>query len=300
VREAQRLGLSRNRWGRPAQLALQVGALLPAAVAAAAVAPADSDKGAVLGVGAALWVGLTALTQRLNRQRDTASGRAAAARWLGLRDHLGRDEAFGTLPPAAVAIWDRYLGYGAAMGVAGTASRVLAFGAQDERLAWSAYGGSWHRVRIRYPGSRLVEGRHPVIAGLLGGVAVLAGYYGVRLFGGVRGSLEDGSGSARWVLFGLTAVSLPSPPTASRPRGRWPDRGQGAAVATAAGSPGLHQSAGAAASTRHEGLMLGARPGLHGRRPGRPGRLLPRAPARPGRGTRPGCAAPARPVPRAR
>jgi hypothetical protein len=48
IRDAQRLGPSRNRCSRPAQLALQVAAVLPAAVAAAAVAPADSDPVSLL------------------------------------------------------------------------------------------------------------------------------------------------------------------------------------------------------------------------------------------------------------
>src|SRR5690606_2366899 len=55
------------------------------------------------------------------------------------------------LPPAAVAVWDRYLPYGAALGVTHTASAVLDLGMGDRKLVWSSYGGQWRRVRVRYP-----------------------------------------------------------------------------------------------------------------------------------------------------
>src|SRR6185295_18902607 len=44
-----------------------------------------------LGAGFAAWWLLVALIHRCTDQRDTAAGRAAAARWLGYRDHLARD-----------------------------------------------------------------------------------------------------------------------------------------------------------------------------------------------------------------
>jgi hypothetical protein len=48
-------------------------------------------------------------------------------------------------------VWDRYLPYGAALGVTHTASAVLDLGMGDRRLVWSSYGGHWRRVRVRYP-----------------------------------------------------------------------------------------------------------------------------------------------------
>lgn len=59
----------------------------------------------------------------------TAAGREAAAHWLGVREFLAADDAMDQLPPAAVAIWDRYLAYAAAFGVAeaATAPIVAAF-----------------------------------------------------------------------------------------------------------------------------------------------------------------------------
>src|SRR5205807_2179091 len=58
-----------------------------------------------------------------------------------------------------------YLAYGAAMGVAAGAVRALPLGSESEREAWSAYGGRWHVVRVRYP-ARFPPGwgRHPVAA----------------------------------------------------------------------------------------------------------------------------------------
>jgi hypothetical protein len=194
IRDAQQRGLSRNRWGRSALVLLNGVAAVPATLAAVALGRAFGSAGPAIVPGFLLWFLLSLPPRKLNRQRDTATGRAAAARWLGVRDHLARDEAFERLPPAAVAIWDRHLAYAAAMGVAETATRVLPFGAQDERLAWSAYGGSWHRVRIRYPGRRLVEGRHPAGVAFCGLLAGAAGYGGIRLAQAARDRLDNGTG----------------------------------------------------------------------------------------------------------
>lgn len=190
--DAQRRGLSRNRWGAGIKTLTSFASLVPAAAAGLVTYHASDDGDPVWGVAVVTWVFLAAYAASRNRQRDTPAGREAAARWLGLRDHLGRNEVFDTLPPAAVAIWDRYLGYGAAAGVAGTAGRVLSFGAQDERLAWSAYGGTWHKVRIRYPGNRAAEGRHPALSALVGVVATVVGWYGTKLVLGIRHRLEPG------------------------------------------------------------------------------------------------------------
>jgi hypothetical protein len=113
-----------------------------------------------------------------DRQRDTKAGLTAAARWLGVREYLRNDEVFPDLPPAAVAVWDRYLAYGAAMGVAAGAVRALPMGAEDDHRAWSSYGGQWHQVNVRYPRLPPGRGRHPVGAFFLalfwGAVAVIA------------------------------------------------------------------------------------------------------------------------------
>ncbi len=163
VADARRQGLSRSRWSKGATIALGVVATAPAILAATAFVLAPTDKAntssskddnpvaGALGLGFVAWTGLMALPFSLRAERDTKAGRAAAARWLGLRDYLHEDEAFDEAPPAAVAIWDRYLAYGAAMGVAAGAVRALPLGAESDTEAWSSYGGRWHVVRVRYP-----------------------------------------------------------------------------------------------------------------------------------------------------
>jgi hypothetical protein len=126
----------------------------------------------------------------------------AAARWLGVRDYLGRNEVFRTLPPASVAIWDRYLGYGAALGVATAALHALPMGAEDDHRAWSANGGRWRVVKVRYPRLGFTWGRKPPLAFLVGLAQAVAGYVGLRLMLGLRG----------WTDGYAEAVNLPVEP----------------------------------------------------------------------------------------
>ena len=112
-----------------------------------------------------------AVPRSLRSDRDTDAGYEAARRWLGLREHLQEDDIFCDLPPAAVAVWDRYIAYGAALDVSVAAVRELPLGSESEYEAWSSYGGSWHVVRVRYP--RFVPpgwGRHPVLLFLISSV----------------------------------------------------------------------------------------------------------------------------------
>src|SRR6185369_11853959 len=89
------------------------------------------------------------------------------------------NDGFTDLPPSAVAVWDRYLGYGAALGTTRVASAVIDMGMGNRRRVWSSFGGTWHRVRISYPRfwpryglpwGKLVF--RAVLAGLLGAVLV--------------------------------------------------------------------------------------------------------------------------------
>jgi hypothetical protein len=189
VADARSKGLSRSRWGRPALMALGVAAVAPAVLAAAAFVAAPTEESsssseddnpvvAFLGLSFLGWSALMTIPYKLRAERDTPAGRAAASRWLGLRDYLAENEAFGEAPPAAVAIWDRYLSYGAAMGVAAGAVRALPLGAESDREAWSAYGGQWHVVKIRYP-VRFPPGygSHPLAAAGKG--LLIAGFFGM-------------------------------------------------------------------------------------------------------------------------
>jgi hypothetical protein len=201
IADARARGLTRDRWSKPTLTLLHAAALVPALLAGATVLTGrttgkngEPERPFVLALGAAfaLWWVLAAVVRWFADQRDTPAGRVAAARWLGYRDHVARDESFGRLPPAAVAIWDRHLAYAAALGIAKTAVRVLPLGARSERLAWSAYGGSWHQIRVRYP--RGLWGASPwrvgfrALAELLVGGA--AGYFLLKLRPGLSGDLD--------------------------------------------------------------------------------------------------------------
>jgi hypothetical protein len=73
------------------------------------------------------------------------------ARWLGVRKFLRADGSFGDAPPPSVALWQRYLSYGVALGVAHATATALPFEREDPHHAWSRYGGNWHQVRVDYP-----------------------------------------------------------------------------------------------------------------------------------------------------
>ncbi len=155
VADARRRGLSQPRL--PSAL---TGLLVSAAMAAGAavgIAVSLVDMGGHRGGGVGIGLGfvtfalLTGLVGLGRGERDTAGGREVAGRWLGLRAFLRGDESFADLPPAAVAVWDRYLSYGDAVGATRVCSAVIDLGMGDRRRVWSSFGGSWHRVRVSYP-----------------------------------------------------------------------------------------------------------------------------------------------------
>jgi hypothetical protein len=150
----------------------------------------DDDEGSPVGgiimLGIVSRGGLISLVETTGkRQRDTPAGREAAARWLGLRQMLAEDPIFATQPPAGVAIWDRHIAYGAALGVAHGAVRALPLGAESDNTAWSAVGGRWRVVHIRYP--RLLPpayGRHPFRATSVGLLQLAAAVAVLRIVPG--------------------------------------------------------------------------------------------------------------------
>ncbi len=105
--------------------------------------------------GVVTWFVLAGIASRSHGERDTQAGREVASRWLGVRAWLRGHDAFGDLPPAAVAVWDRYLSYGAAVGATRVSSAVIDLGMGNRRNVWSSYQPSgepsWHRVRVHYP-----------------------------------------------------------------------------------------------------------------------------------------------------
>ncbi|MEN3304739.1 MAG: hypothetical protein V7603_941 [Micromonosporaceae bacterium] len=186
IADARQRGLSRRRLPPAVVGALSGAAVLAGAgVALAALVGLRVKTGHDLrGLGAA-WLFSTlilgAVGGRNVGERDTAAGRAVAARWLGVAAWLHNTEAFGDLPPSAVAVWDRYLAYGAAVGATRLSSAVIDLGMGNRRRVWSSFGGTWHRVRVSYPRFWPRYGRTapPMIAKALaaGGIGLLLLYY---------------------------------------------------------------------------------------------------------------------------
>ena len=191
VEDARGRGLSQGRWSRWMLLLLGGAAVVPAALIALAFvfvppeegAEEENPVGAFLGVTAMAWFPLMTLPRKLRAERDTPAGREAAARWLGLRNHLEGSGGFTDAPPAAVAIWDRYLSYGAAMGVAAGAVRALPLGSESDTEAWTSYGGHWRVVHIDYP-KRLPPGwgKPPILAATVSLAGLVGGLIVARIF----------------------------------------------------------------------------------------------------------------------
>ncbi len=185
VDDARARGLSRPRWSARLKAVLVVGALPVALAIALAVStvpddPADEDDdpaGLALVAGGAAFLGMSGVAGSRSGERDTPAGRAAAQRWLGLRELLEEDPLFAEQAPAAVAIWDHLLAHGTALGVAHGVVQALPLGAESEREAWSSVGGRWRVVRIRYPRGWYPPGygRHPGLVTLLGLVQLAIG-----------------------------------------------------------------------------------------------------------------------------
>jgi hypothetical protein len=161
VAEARALGLSRPRYAWRHKFLLMLAACVPAVLAAAAAGHSRSNGDGVVAAGGVVLFGALFLVGSLGGDRETAGGKVACAEWLGVRDWIAADEQFRRLPPAAVAIWDRYLGYGAGFGITRTAIAALPLGARNERRAWSTYGGVWHEVKLGYLVATERRVRHP-------------------------------------------------------------------------------------------------------------------------------------------
>jgi hypothetical protein len=145
VADAKARGLSRDLWDRRTVAILAVPAAVPASLLAVAFGSEPAWAYAAAATAVLLLLGAS------DRQRDTPAGRAAAERWLGVRAELAQNDVFPTLPPIAVALWERHLAYGAAFGLTPAAVAALPLGAESDHEAWTAYGGTWREVAISYP-----------------------------------------------------------------------------------------------------------------------------------------------------
>lgn len=175
VHHAQQLGLCTRRWGwaqvTAAWLAVGVGGLPAFIVFDAAEESSDAADWASFGnvlaglavVTAALLVIPAVRISRLDAQRDTPAGVAAAAHWMGVRDFYRNTGEFERKSAASVAIWDHHLAYATALGLAAEVRRQIPFDSEHDRHAWSRATGQWRRVTVRYRTVRPGWGRHPFL-----------------------------------------------------------------------------------------------------------------------------------------
>jgi hypothetical protein len=198
--DAQGRGLSRDLW--PRRLALLVG--LAAAVPGLLLGLAFGKE--AFFVYLVLPGALIAHILYGRRQRDTPAGLEAAGRWRAVQAKLAENPVFAEQPPIAVAIWERLLAYGAALGVAPAAIRPVPMGAEPERRAWSTYGGRWHEVHVRYHHGPQ-WGTHPGWALLQRSLVAAFGALVLWFVGPVVvDALDEADGVAQLVLATILAV----------------------------------------------------------------------------------------------
>jgi hypothetical protein len=185
VDDAKGRGLLRARWTRSDWIGFGVLAAVALLLLGLALAVADlnapeprsassSSKHEDFGlwfvaVAGAVWFALMSLIHRLGSLRYSDVGLAAASHWLGVKRFLQHDQAFADTPPGGVAIWNRLLGYGAAVGTARAAVARIPLEEEDADVAWSRVGGAWHQVHVEYP-TRCSAGDAPraaIVQGLL-------------------------------------------------------------------------------------------------------------------------------------
>jgi hypothetical protein len=191
VADAKARGLSREALDGAAFTVLTAAAVVPALL----VLALSSFEAGIVVLGAALailgWI------RARHPQRETPQGLGAASRWLSVRAELAANEVFRTYSPLTVALWDRLLAYGAALGVAPGASGPLPMGTESDTDAWSAHGGRWRLVRVSYP--RLWPpgwGVEPLLAVVAGLGAVVAGALLLYWLGPALVEAVDGGSSA--------------------------------------------------------------------------------------------------------
>jgi hypothetical protein len=153
VGEANVAGKCEPRW--PRGVLTWMGALLLGAFVLALAGGKEDDSltfSQALALGFAI-AGILVMAKAFSEDTEmvTPAGVAAQGRWLSLRRFLREDEIFATLPPTAVVVRERFMAYGAALGVAAAAVRAIPMGAESDRWAWTRYGGTWRQVRVSYP-----------------------------------------------------------------------------------------------------------------------------------------------------
>jgi hypothetical protein len=224
VDEAQSSGLTHDRWPK-----LMIGALstlLGIAIVLGAISIKDESSTppdevpvtffVVLGVAACFIALASYATARMGRsqaQLPTDAGRAETAVCEGLAHHLRDDRPLADLPPAAVALRGRHFAYAAAFGFAPLAVELLPMGKEDDRRAWSRFGGRWRRVRVRYP--RFwppAWGRNPGLTAFLGALVIAVCLLIIRGLAAIADTDPPAGTSQidwRWVERGALLAMIP-------------------------------------------------------------------------------------------
>jgi hypothetical protein len=234
VNDARRRNLSRPRY--PAAVLTALGLAIPiflvlivAVLKATDWSSSDTADPAWWAVGAS-FVGLAACFVTMskfdrNAQRDTPLGREVAGQWLGVHDAYASSD-YDELPPGAVVLYERHLAYAAAMSTARLAVARLPLGAENDRHAWSSFGGQWRQVEVHYPRRRAAWGFSPlraILTGLLWTALLIIPFYVTARWGAdLYTSIRDGIDGLRtaddpanplderklhWLALGITAVA---------------------------------------------------------------------------------------------
>lgn len=163
VHDAQARGLMRTR---KMGSALVFGSLVAGMAIACAgilplISPGHGALGSAIGTGAVLGWFVASPTiaaflmcfavLHFRAPRHTDLGRQTGSYWLGVAGWLAAHESLASLPPAAVAVWDRYLAYGVALGVNPVADAGLDLRVGHTSRFISRYTGTMRTIVIRYP-----------------------------------------------------------------------------------------------------------------------------------------------------
>jgi hypothetical protein len=134
-----------------------------------------------------LWLGMWFSDERL-----TTKGEEVTARWLGVAHWLRANHGLAELPTASVAVWDRYLAYGAALGLTPVVSDVVDLAVGDRATLWSTYTGTRRPIRADYRRRGRGVGYTPgtvIFYGLLWLATLAAGAYALARWSGRLGPL---------------------------------------------------------------------------------------------------------------
>lgn len=177
IDEVQKRGLSKDIWDARLTSIFGVLALIPAGLVF--IGTEWQPAIAVLVCG----VIVLQLVRYYRPQQPTALGLQRASYWLGVREYFSTHGEFKDIGPSGVAVWGDNLAYAAAFEIAEAAVRALPMGDEDDKNAWSPWGGRWHPVKVRYPVRYPpMWGKHPlgaaglsVMTGVAGALVVLVG-----------------------------------------------------------------------------------------------------------------------------